>query len=475
MTRARLFVGLVVGQLGLWVTAAPGVLAADEAEYLRRIEALERRIEQLEAQQAGQPQAQHTYERQEPQEPEESPATDARQTTWRDGLGVPEWTKRVSLSGSANAGYFNGEGESIVPDSSFQVWDTRFFVDADLGHDATIGNTTILRNAGFLFEWNLVRLGELENDVGELYADLQGVLGSSWLGVQVGRFQIPVGENYLRYSLGYRDNPFISDTIGGPWWWDEGLRFYGASTSGRYGYVASVSDGETPFNADQNPDVQGTLKLFARPTDWLHLSVSGLRSGKVGSNSSPALGALWLGEAFPRAFGSGTDVPSFDHGAPIADGPNRLESVSLLGGDVIFTLPDITRLWLAFGATAIDSDGPSVYDRTLYYWIAEVLLYGGMVSETLAPLYVGARANGLGTYDDAEGYLLDRRYASTLGYNMESAEAYSLVLGWKLFERVTLRGEYTFYDIGLVRGVDDAIRNKARDANYFALDARIAF
>jgi hypothetical protein len=439
-----------------WGWAAPS-LQAHESDDRQRIEELEQRIEQLEAKLEAQ---------------EETPQQEAP----RHGRsGLPEWTKRIALSGSGEVGYFNGQDDSVVPDRSFDVWDARFFLEADLGHDATVGKMTLLRNAGFLFEWNLVRLGELENDVGELYADLQGLLGSPWLGLQVGRFQIPVGENYLLYSQGYRNNPFISNTVGGPWWWDEGLRAYGAAPSGRYGYVASVSDAETPFNTDEHPDVQATLKLFTNPTDWLHLSISGLRSGKVGSTSSPAMGAIWLGEAFPRAFGSSTDVPNFDHGAAVPDGPNRLDSVSLLGGDAIVDLPDVARLWLAFGATDIDSDGPGLYDRTLFYWIAELILRGGMISETVAPLYVGLRANGLGTYDDDEGYLLDRRYKSTLGYNMQSVDAYSVVVGWRLLDPVTIRAEYTRYDIDLVRGITGAIRDNARRADFFAVDLRVAF
>jgi hypothetical protein len=470
MTSARLVVISSTCHLLVWCCAAPS-LHAHEPDDRQRIEELEQRIQQLEAKLAAQEETldaqDETFEARE--------ETSKQEDSWHGRAGLPEWTRRIALSGSGESGYFNGQDDSIVPDRSFEVWDTRFFLEADLGHDATVGKTTLVRNAGLLFEWNLVRLGELENDVGEMYADLQGVLGSPWLGLQVGRFQIPVGENYLLYSQGYRDNPFISNTVGGPWWWDEGLRAYGTAPSGRYGYVASISDGETPFNEDENPDVQGTLKLFTNPTDWLHLSISGLRSGQVGSPDSPAMGAIWLGEAFPRAFGSGTDIPSFDHGAAVADGPNQLDSVSLLGGDAIVTLPDVARLWLAFGATHIDSDGPSLYDRTLYYWIAELILQGAMISETVAPLYLGLRANGLGTYDDDEGYLLDRRYKSILGYNMESVDAYSIVLGWRLLDPVTIRAEYTGYDIDLVRGVTGAIRDNARRANFFAVDVRVAF
>ena len=141
----------------------------------------------------------------------------------------------------------------------------------------------------------------------------------------------------------------------------------------------------------------------------------------------------------------------------------------------LLAVPDAENWRIRVSVADIESDGPSFYDRTLYYWIAELILEGAMVSETVEPLYVGFRANGLGTYDDDQGYLLDRRYKETLGYNMESVNAYSVVVGWRLLDPVTIRAEYTAYDIDLVKGVTGAIRDDARRANFFAIDVRVAF
>ena len=112
------------------------------------------------------------------------------------------------------------------------------------------------------------------NDVGDLYLDFHRVLDSPWLSLQVGRFEIPVGEGYLRRGEGRRESPFITDPVGVPWYWDEGLRLYGGSEDGLFGYVASVSDGETPFNYDEGSGLQTTLKIFTNP----HLSLSSLES-----------------------------------------------------------------------------------------------------------------------------------------------------------------------------------------------------
>jgi hypothetical protein len=445
---------------------AAGLLAAsaraDEAALLEKIERLERRIEELEG-------------RLEPTRAEPGPA---EPVPAEPGLAGPEgfrWADRVRLSGSADTGYFDGQEDTFFDPGSFEIWDARLFVDAELGDAVELGGARLLRNLGLTFEWDLVRIGSLQNQVGELYVDFQGVLDSSWLGFQVGRFQIPVGENYLRFSQGYWRNPFVTNTVGGPWWWDEGVRAYGSTPDGRLGYVASVSDGETPFNTDRDADVQGTLKLFANPTPWLHLSASGLGSGQIGSGSSPAMGALWLGESWARAFGAGTALPNFSGGVAVPDGPNTLDHTWLVAGDAIAAFPGLGQLWLAYGRYAIDSDGPGLYDRTLQYWIAELLLEGGLVAEVLEPFTLGLRADGLGTYDSDEGYLLDSRYASRLGYNMESITAYSAVLGWHLWRTVALRAQFTHQDIGLVSGVTPEMRGAARDADFFALEVGAHF
>jgi hypothetical protein len=347
----------------------------------------------------------------------------------------------------------------------------------------------LFRDLGLSFEWNLVRIGRLQNDVGDLYVDFQGVGNSDWLNFQVGRFQIPVGEAYLRYGKGYAGKPFVSNTFG-PWWWDEGVRFFGSSSGGdsmgRIGYVASVDNGETPFNTDLDSDKMVTLKLFYEPWHWMRLSASALRTGEIGDggtpfggtnpsnpttqNGTPASGALWLGEAWARAFGAGSSVTNYQDGAPVADGPNRLRETWFVGGDAILDFEDKARLWGAYGEYRIDSQGPHLYDRTLVYWIAELLLRGAWLGETFRPFYTGFRAQSLATSDAEDGYLLDSRRSGTLGYNMHEIRQYSTVLGWDISSWLRLRAEYTAQDIELVHGVTSSIRNAAHDADYYAFE-----
>jgi hypothetical protein len=433
--------------LVLWAAAAAAQETADAEGD--RIEALERRVAEL----------------------EEAERADAAS----GGAWLPDWTQRVRLGGSASAGYFR-RGELTPEDSNaFQIWDARLFVDAELARDVEVADATVVRTIGTTLEWELVRIGELENEVGELYVDFQGLAGSSWLNAQVGRFQIPVGENYLRFSKGYRDNPFISNTVGGPWWWDEGVRVYGQDAQRRVGYVASISNGDTRFNTDRNTDPQGTLKLFTDPRPWLHLSASGLASGEIGRTREAAPGALWLGETWAMTLGSRTAVPNFVDGLPVADGPNVIDHTWLVGADAVVKPLDGLRVWLGAGRYHIESAGSGRYDRDLHYWIAEVVAEGRLVSRALDPLYLALRANGLTTNDAGRGYLLDSRHADTLGFNMRDLSELSAALGVRIGPYVRVRGEYAFQDIDLVRGVTPDIRSEIDDEHWFAFDVAVSF
>ncbi|MEZ4217448.1 MAG: hypothetical protein R3E88_13275 [Myxococcota bacterium] len=447
--RRRAAVGFAAA-LALGVAAAAPAARGEDAGDADRIDALEERIAELEA--------------------AEDARAEAASAPW-----LPEWTERVRIGASASAGYFHRGDVSPADSDGFQVWDARLFVDAELARDVTLGGHVLVRNVGATVEWDLVRIGTLMNQVGELYVDFQGIGGSSWWNAQVGRFQLPVGESYLRYSRGYRDNPFVSNAVGGPWWWDEGVRLYGASPDGRLGYVASVSSGDTRFNTDANADPQATLKLFAEPFPWLRVSASGVVSGEIGSATAAAPGALWLGETWAMPIGAMSSVPVVVDGVVVPDGPTKLARTWLAGGDVVLRPVDGLRVWLAGGHYRIETAGAGPYDRSLVYWIAEAVAEGGLVSPALAPVYVGVRASGLTTGDRGRGYLLDFRMAETLGFDMYRLDEYAGVVGVRIGDHVRVRAEYTYQDVALVRGAAAAVASPRGDEHVFAIDVGIAF
>lgn len=386
----------------------------------------------------------------------------------RDRLGsVPllgPLSERIHLSGSWIGAHFESQGASPVPTRSFTTWDARFFVDLDLARDVDVGSRRILNSLGVSFEYEYVRLGRRQNQIGDLYADLQGVGGTTWLNVQVGRFQIPVGESYLRFGKEVRNNPFLSNTLGGAWWWDEGVRIEGHDPAHRFGYVASFTSGETPREWGLGGGGQATLKLIHQPLSWLRLSGSFLWSGEMGSDANPGQGALWLGEAWARPFGQGAPPPWLDDGMPVPPAPGRLGQTRYLGADVVARHPRGARLWLSYGSYRIQSTGNGRYDRHLHTWIAELVLRGSLISPEWSRFHLALRANGLGTYDRDKGYLLDVRYTGLYGYNLRALGAYSLAAGWRFTRWADLKLEYTYETVDTVRGAADPTDG----ANYFA-------
>jgi|GEM_PF-3529180 len=382
--------------------------------------------------------------------------------------------RRVQLGGFASGVYLDARPDAQLVADRHMLWDARLFLDVDLAREVELGGRTWLRSAGLAVEWDLYRLGEREEDLGEAYLELQGVLDSSWLSLQVGRFHTPVGEAYLRYGKGTKDNPFVTNGVSGAWWWDEGVKLYGTEPGGRFGYVASLANGETPRDFGLDGGDQYTLKLFLDPRPWLHLSVSGLYSGRLEAAAAGAGAALWLGEAWARGFGSGSRRETPIDGRLHPDPPGGLDHTLFVGADAILTHPAGVRLWLSYGTYDVEAEAPALYDRRLHAWLAELVLEGRLASPELRPLYLALRANGLGTYDDGRGYLLDSRYGRSLGYAMRALDEYALVLGWRLGRFLTLKAQYSVQRVSLVRGAG-ALRHAADDANYFAAAVELHF
>ncbi len=437
---------LVIALLGLGL-CSPAARAEDAATEGQRIDELERRIEELERDTDG--------------------------ATSR----LADWTDHIALSGSLNTGYYAGEGAHPWNGDGFEVWDARFFIDAEVGGPIELFGHTFARNAGMSFEWNLVRVGQVDpTGIGDLFIEIQYLAGSGWLSTQLGRFQLPVGEGYLRYGKGYAHKPFISNAVSSAWYWDEGIKLYGGDDTGFFSYVASITENETLFNSSLDDQLQYTLKLAVDPLSWLHLSVSGLYGGAVqivpGSFMSGE--GLWFGEMWLRQFGSYTyGVPSYVNGVVAPPGPMRLGTTWLVGGDAVIALPVGVDLWLSYSHYDSDQGGPT-YDRDFENWIAEIVLHGRLIDPALDVFYLGVRANGLGTYDDSMGYLLDTR-SSSLGYNMSSLTDYSVVLGWQMVHGLTLRAEYTRRVINLVDGTPAAIRATTEDMNAWAVELGVWF
>lgn len=201
----------------------------------------------------------------------------------------------VHLSGEGGVAVFNTGSQGFAPHSEFRVDEARLFVEAP-----------VWKEVYFYTEIDPATRENTDLDVklAELYLDCEDV-SQLWgrdgqLNLRLGKFKIPFGEEYLtRYA---DDNPLISHSLSDVWGVDTGIELYGSA--GRFSYVAAVQNGS---GANGVQDFDGDKSVSARigydPTRWLHLSVSGMRTGNLNSQNDK-LSAVWFGSGFFRSIGS---------------------------------------------------------------------------------------------------------------------------------------------------------------------------
>jgi hypothetical protein len=324
-------------------------------------------------------------------------------------------------------------------------------------------------------EWDAVFEGEAPNHVGSLHLRLDRLGGIDALNLKIGRMLIPYGEEYVRFSIERPENPLTTFSAAAPYGWDDGILLFGPIPGTSVQYVAAVMTNSPDLKPRTSGQPALVGKLMWRPNTWAYLSVSGLRSGTLGARGNPQEAALEFADTEIVAFGDEATVPSFAHSRPLAADPSG--EVSLLTGEVdaILTPDAWTRLWSAVGYADVRG-GSSQYDRGLTYATAEGILGLGRVSPRLDPFYLAARWSIFGTFDANRGYRIDAlNGGNELGFNTRSVDVVSIGIGFRVFEHLTLKAEYSWYDFRLVRGVPAALGAAAGDRNYFGAGASIWF
>ena len=321
---------------------------------------------------------------------------------------------RVNLSGEGGMAFFNTGEEGFAPHSEFRVDEMRLFVEAPLGEE--------------VYFYGGVDLATRENVnlslyLDELYLDAQD-LSRVWghdgqLNLRVGRLNIPFGEEYLsRYVI---DDPLISHSLSDLWGTDPGVELYG--TLGRFCYVLAVQNGSGANGVqDFDGDKSVTARLGYDPARWLHLSVSGMRTGNLNVQQD-SLSALWFGNGFFRSLGS-PSTTTFH--ADLVEGDIKLRwpggSVNAFGG------------YARYG----DNDPAADNDRDIYYYSVEG------VQHLTRKMYAAARFSqimadrgfpivGYGNFGD---YFFD-------GLTTELWRL-SLGMGYRFNNQILLKAEYSF-------------------------------
>ena len=266
----------------------------------------------------------------------------------------------VHISGEGAVAFFHSDKNGSFPNSEFRVDEAKLFVEAPVWQD--------------VYFYSELDLATHENDtlnlqLGELYLDFEDV-SKLWgkerqLNVRVGRMYIPFGEEYL-----YRDaidNPFISHSLSDIWGVDAGVEFYGSF--GKFSYTVAVQNGGGDPGHDFNADKSVVARLSYDPARWLHLSVSGMRTGDLNANAD-YLSAVWFGNGWFRSLGS-TNTTTFN--------------ANLVEGDVIIKLPH-GRIHAFGGYVMYDDNDPMANNqRDAFYYSVE-----GMLNVT-KKFYVGGR------------------------------------------------------------------------------------
>jgi hypothetical protein len=429
-----------------WAMAAifsPGldVRADDSAETRQELRRLEQQNQSLQAQLEQQKKLIESLSHQvaeiqqagaKPNREMDEPAPAAK-SFGATGLG------KVNISGEGGVGFFNTGREGMFPNAEFRVDEAKLFVEAPIWGDVY-----------FFTELNLMtrEAQDLSLQLGEVYLDFENV-SQLWnrdgmLSVRAGRMDIPFGEEYI-----YRDaidNPLISHSLSDFWGVDEGIELYGSM--GKFSYVLAVQSGGFSGVRDFDADKAIAGRLSFDPAPWLHLSVSGMRTGDLDAVND-IWSKLWFASAWFLPSGS-TNATKYH--------------ANLVEGDVSLRLPH--GHIKAFGGYVRYDDNDPFADnsRDIYYYSLEGVhdiagkLYGAVCfSQIFADKGMPINANG--QMDDYifSGALTEEIWRLTLG------------LGYRWSQNLLVKAEYSF-ERGKEVGGD-----KRNHEDLFALEAAFKF
>jgi hypothetical protein len=344
---------------------------------------------------------------------------------------------KVVISGEGGVGYFQTGSQGIFPKGDFRVDEAKFFVE-----------TPVFQHVYFYSEINLMRRESTDVTVqlGECYLDFENI-SRLWnrdgmLNLRLGRLDIPFGEEYI-----YRDaidNPLISHSLSDFWGVDEGLELYGAL--GKFNYVVAVQNGGANQQHDFTRDKALVGRLSYAPAKWLHLSVSGMRTGDL----SPV--DFWS-EIY---FANGWFVP-------IGSTNTTRFHANLVEGDMEIKLPH-GKIHAFGGYVRYDDNDPGANNgRDIYFYSVEG------IHEITHKLYAGARFSQILARN---GYpLMGNGNMGQYLFGTPATELWrlSLGMGYRWNQNLLVKAEYSFERGKEVTG------DKREHEDFFGVEAAFKF
>ena len=345
---------------------------------------------------------------------------------------------KLNISGEGGIAFFQSQENGQNPKGQFRIDEARFFFEAPVWKD--------------VYFYSEVDLATRENtglnlNVGELYLDWQHVL-RPWdldrlLNIRAGRLYVPFGEEYQdRFAI---DNPLISHSVADIWGTDDGVELYGSA--GKFQYVLAVQSGGIGTSQDWTGDKSIAGRVSYDPEKWLHLSVSGMRTGDLDAHRD-VLSALWFGNGFVRSLGGpGTD--RFQANLAEADVRLKFPWLQLKGAGG----------YLGYG----DNDPAGHNHRDVYYYYVEGL------HDFSRELYAAARFSE--AFADRGFPIVGNAPMGNYLFGPLTTEYWrlSLGLGYRFSPQLLLKGEYS---LNHGREVGGQGRNQE---NLFALEAAYKF
>lgn len=356
------------------------------------------------------------------------------------------WWQNLQIWGFAAAGYYDTGPGGTRDNGSFEIKEATLFVEAD-----------IWENTSFFLELQTNRLGADDAKfvrTGEVYAHFRDVLTTddSAVGLKIGRFDLPFGEEYLWQDA--IDNPLITNSASYPYGWDEGVLAYGHWRE--LNWVAAVSDGTDKRSSDENSDKALNLKLYGDLTDALYISGSYMRNG---DNTKSAI-----------EFGG-------SHFEPVTDSAVGSSSSAEVGSSMLeiyakyqFALASMPAYLSVTAGVAEQEDNDGAFDREFQWFTVEPFL------QLNSHYYTVLRYSEIGTYDNNEGFHFDgKTFAggnSAYGFDTERFRRVGVGLGWQPNPRTTAKIEIGKDWFDLIEG---AMRNEDNNRNFVGVEMSVGF
>lgn len=331
------------------------------------------------------------------------------------------WYQNFDISGFGAAGFYDTGDAGTKPNGGFEVKEASLFITAD-----------VWENTRFFVELQTNRLGkdkDLFTRTGEVYIhflDLIPSLAPS-VGLKLGRFDIPFGEEYLWQDA--IDNPLITNSAAYPYGWDEGILVHGHTRG--IGWITAITDGTDERSIEDDSDKAFNFKLYGRPLEPLYLSASAMKNGDAGKS------AFEFGGSHFQPIGASNQ-------STLPPSPSEKVDAILFQVDLKYSFlasrsqHEVGYLALSYGAAKQKDSAPG-FDRDIRWFSIEPLYH------LTQKIYLVARYSEIGTYDNNEGFHFDGKIFaggnSAFGYDTKRLRRLGIGLGWMPAPRIRAKFE----------------------------------